>query len=302
MASRTALVDEDEDESPALPGATETIHVTKRPEPKAEELDIKRQTGDFSIYRYYFKSVGPLYAFTFLGLGASYIFLGKLPQIWLRAWTEVGTSHHPAMYFGLFVSSAMACVLAAGLTVSFFTMKVIPKSARYLHWLLLKSVMQAPFSFFTSTDHGTILNRFSQDMSLVDQSLPMAAFTTTFDVWNVFAETALIASGATYLAAVIPFCAAAIWYLQKFYLRTSRQLRFLDLEAKSPLFTHFTETLQGLATIRAFGWQQASHEQNLRLLDFSQKPYYLLYCIQRWLNLVLDLMVAVIAIILVSFA
>jgi ATP-binding cassette subfamily C (CFTR/MRP) protein 1 len=81
---------------------------------------------------------------------------------------------------------------------------------------------------------------------------------------------------------------------------TSRQLRHLDLEAKSPLYTHFTETLSGVVTIRAFGWKPAFLQENLRLLDFSQKPYYLLFCIQRWLGVVMDLFVAGIAILLVS--
>jgi ATP-binding cassette subfamily C (CFTR/MRP) protein 1 len=86
--------------------------------------------------------------------------------------------------------------------------------------------------------------------------------------------------------------------IQKFYLRTSRQIRILDLEAKSPLYSHFIESLSGLVTIRAFGWSDEFVEQNLVLLDNSQKPYYLLFCIQRWLSLVLDLMVSVLAIIL----
>lgn len=86
--------------------------------------------------------------------------------------------------------------------------------------------------------------------------------------------------------------------LQKFYLRTSRQIRLLDLEAKSPLYSHFIETLSGLTTIRAFGWTEKFREQNLVLLDTSQKPYYLLFCIQRWLGLVLDLLVTALAVIL----
>jgi ATP-binding cassette subfamily C (CFTR/MRP) protein 1 len=86
--------------------------------------------------------------------------------------------------------------------------------------------------------------------------------------------------------------------IQKYYLRTSRQVRLLDLEAKSPLYTHFIESLSGLVTIRAFGWSDTFVEQNLDLLDNSQKPYYLLYCIQRWLSLVLDLMVTILAVIL----
>lgn len=72
-------------------------------------------------------------------------------------------------------------------------------------------------------------------------------------------------------------------------------MRFLDLEFKSPLFTHFTETLEGLSTIRAFGWQRQFAEENIKRLDTSQRPYYLLYCIQRWLNLVLLLIVGVMA-------
>jgi ABC-type multidrug transport system fused ATPase/permease subunit len=75
-------------------------------------------------------------------------------------------------------------------------------------------------------------------------------------------------------------------------------MRLLDLEAKSPLYSHFIESLSGLVTIRAFGWGTNFEEQNLALLDKSQKPYYLLFCIQRWLGLVLDLMVTALAIIL----
>lgn len=75
-------------------------------------------------------------------------------------------------------------------------------------------------------------------------------------------------------------------------------MRLLDLEAKSPLFTQFLDLLQGLANVRAFGWQEQFREKYVDLLDASQRPYYLLFCIQRWLGVVLDLMVAVLATIL----
>jgi ABC-type multidrug transport system fused ATPase/permease subunit len=90
--------------------------------------------------------------------------------------------------------------------------------------------------------------------------------------------------------------------VQKFYLRTSRQLRHLDLEAKSPLYTHFTESLAGGVTIRAFGWVSYFIEENSLRLDISQQPCYLMFCIQRWLNLVLDLIVSGIAVVVVALA
>lgn len=104
------------------------------------------------------------------------------------------------------------------------------------------------------------------------------------------------------MAITVPGLVAAVYVLQKIYLRTSRQLRYLDLEARSPLYSHFTETLSGLSTIRAFGWQEAETARNIKYLDASQRPFYLLFCIQRWLTLVLDLMVAGLAVIVIALA
>lgn len=121
-------------------------------------------------------------------------------------------------------------------------------------------------------------------------------------VLRAIAETAIIASGARYVGAVIPLCFIILYFLQKYYLRTSRQMRFLDLEAKSPLYTQFTETLAGLSTIRAFGWAPAVLRENHVRLNTSQKPFYMMFCIQRWLQVVLDLFVAGLALVLVAFA
>lgn len=62
------------------------------------------------------------------------------------------------------------------------------------------------------------------------------------------------------------------------------------------------ETLAGLTTIRAFAWSPAYTRANRALLDASQKPYYLLLCIQRWLVFVLDVVVAALALVLVGMA
>lgn len=104
------------------------------------------------------------------------------------------------------------------------------------------------------------------------------------------------------MALTCPALLICVYFLQKYYLRTSRQMRFLDLEFKSPLYTHFTEAIEGLSTIRAFGWERHFLQENIERLDNSQRPYYLLYCIQRWFNLVLLLMVGVLAVVVVALA
>jgi ABC-type multidrug transport system fused ATPase/permease subunit len=103
-----------------------------------------------------------------------------------------------------------------------------------------------------------------------------------------------------YAAISFPFVLLTVYLIQKVYLRTSRQLRFLDLEAKAPLYSHFTDTLSGLVTLRAFGWQHSLQEKHYELLDLSQRPFYFLYAVQRWLTLTLDLVVAGIAVLLIT--
>lgn len=116
----------------------------------------------------------------------------------------------------------------------------------------------------------------------------------------VISQIIVIAIGGEYIGAAIPACLLAVYLVQKFYLRTSIRLRLLDLEAKSPLYTHFIETIEGLSTIRAFGWQESFRKVDMDLLDKSQKPFYLLPCIQLWLNFVLDMLVAGLAVLLVA--
>ena len=105
---------------------------------------------------------------------------------------------------------------------------------------------------------------------------------------------------AKYLAVTIPFILITIYFTQSLYLRTSRQMRLLDIEAKAPLYTHFIELVSGAATIRAFRWHASFQSSALKLLNFSQRPVYFLYCIQKCLGFVLDFLVAVLAVILVA--
>jgi len=185
------------------------------------------------------------------------------------------------------------------LCILLFT-RMVPHSAGHLHKKLLGSVSHAPLSFFASTDTGQIINRFSQDLSVVDMELPIAGLILVFNLFTAIIQAAVICVSAKYFAIALPFVTFVVYLLQKFYLRTSRQIRLMELEAKAPLYSNFLETLGGLVTIRAFGWTEEMDKRNKVLLDTSQRPFYLLLCIQRWLALVIDLTVAGMAVILVA--
>ncbi len=185
------------------------------------------------------------------------------------------------------------------LTATLF-LTLIPRSAKFFHGQLLDTVDNAPLYFFTSTDVGEIVNRFSQDLGVIDMELPLAGLIFANNSCTAVIQAIMVCISTSYFAIVLPFVLFAMYILQKFYLRTSRQIRLMDLEAKAPLYSNFLETLSGLVTIRAFGWTKEMEDRNMALLDISQRPFYLLFCIQRWLTLVVDLMVAALAVILVA--
>ncbi|XHG07806.1 hypothetical protein AWENTII_010938 [Aspergillus wentii] len=266
-----------------------------------EDLDRSRQMGDLSVYSYYAQTAGPVIITSFLVAHAVLAFAENFPQVWLSMWTKAGGRHLP-LYLSVYVALALAASALTIICIWLVFLKLMPKSAISLHWRLLDAVIQAPLSFFASTDSGVTLNRFSQDMTLVDLALPIALMSTSEAFFSCLATVGLIATGSAFMAVTIPFTLVTLYLLQKIYLKTSRQLRFLDLESRSPLYSHFTEILEGLPTIRAFGWQAASTKVLIRYLDQSQKPYYMLLCAQRWLNLVLDIVVMALATIVVALA
>ncbi|GLA28949.1 hypothetical protein AnigIFM63326_006542 [Aspergillus niger] len=216
-------------------------------------VDLLRKTGDVAVYGYYVNAVGHRNALLMTACTATYSFC---------------------------------------LTFSQFTqLKVAIRSGMVLHSQLLERVLRAPLSYFAETHIGVTLNRFSQDIALIDKQLPSALANLS---------TPLIVYVQPVMLVTIPPCYILVYLIQKVYLRTSRQLRFLDLDSRSRLYTNFLDTTRGVTTIRAFGWQDKFATENIQALDTSQKPYYLLLCLQCWLKVVLDCIMAIIAIGLIT--
>lgn len=269
------------------------------PAPKTKDDPTNRQVADWDLYKFYLSSVPTRYILIFVLLGSGYIVVGRMPAVWIRFWTEHGTDNDTAAYFSVYAALCVITVILSAASPWWFMNILIPQSAIHLHQQLLDSYLRAPLWFVSSIDNGVILNRFSQDMTLVDQQMPMAFFETTLNVTVFIVTAAIIASGAPYVAVFMPVTAVLLYVFQRFYIRTSQQMRHLELESKSPLYAHFTETLNGVVTIRAFGWQDKFLKDNLDLLDLSQKPYYYLFCIQKWLNLCMGLYVTGVSVLLV---
>ncbi|KAF1980408.1 P-loop containing nucleoside triphosphate hydrolase protein, partial [Bimuria novae-zelandiae CBS 107.79] len=288
-----------------LTSADQKAMVTAEAE-EAEVIDTARQTGDWALYKHYITSVGwwrmGLLAGSHL-VGAA---LDNFPTVWLKQWSSVAQDPNApdrtAFYLGIYGATALLGIICILFGIWFIYMILIPAAGRNMHDSLLHTVIHAQQSFHDTTPTGTTLNRFTQDMQHIDRDVPSATLRCMHATADCLAAFVLLSISASYTAAFIPLLLVALYYLQKFYLRTSRQLRLLEIEARAPLFTVFQEAVDGLDTIVSTGWGNQWREKLFTILDASQRPYYLLFCIQRWLIIVLGFVVAAMATILVTFA
>lgn len=288
---------ESQDHLPSLPPTKEAVV-----EDPDSEFEANKRTGDLSIYAFYARSVGWIPLIIFVVAISAYVFCISFPQIWLGWWAEFNArepNENLGYWLGIYAVLGVAGLISLIVSCWQIIITMVPQSGENFHWRLLKTVLSAPMSFFATTDTGITLNRFSQDLQLIDMDLPISALNFFAAFVLCLAQLILIGVSSVYAAVSFPFWFVALYFIQKYYLRTSRQMRFLDIEAKAPLYCQFTEMMAGLTTVRAFGWQNALEKRNRYLLDQSQKPFYLLFAIQRWLQLVLDLLVAAVAVMLI---
>ncbi|KAI0117845.1 putative ABC transporter [Nemania sp. FL0031] len=258
------------------------------------QADLARHTGDLSLYNYYYSFIGWVNMFLLVTTTSVYAFFITIPQYWLQLWTEAGGKNTGFYTTGYLFLSFMSW-LSTSLQVWSLGIRLAPQSGSRLHQHLLNIVMSAPLSYFSQTDNGSILNRFSQDILLIDTQLPSALQTVVVQVFKLLMQVVVLCMAQKWLALFLPACGFVVYAVQKVYLRTSRQLRFLELQSRAQVFSSFLESIEGLETIRSFGWTEAAIQDNIQCVDNSQRSEFVLLCLQRWLNIVLDLLTAAIA-------
>ncbi|KAL0782331.1 hypothetical protein CaCOL14_000237 [Colletotrichum acutatum] len=267
-----------------------------------DQADSARQLGDWGMYSFYARAAGWFSLSTFAGAMIVFAFCDSFPDIWLKWWAESNEkkpNQDLGKWLGVYAALGVGSVASVLFGMWQLFIVIINKSGVYFHGVLLDTTSRAPISFHSSVDSGITVNRFSQDLQLIDMELPAAALGLAVGVAFGAARFIVMSVSSRYMAAILPFLIPAFYAIQHFYLRTSRQMRLLDIEHKAPLYSQLIETLEGLATIRAFRWEDGFEKVNFHRLDDSQRPKYLLACLQSWLTFSVDMVIAVIAVVLI---
>ncbi|KAK4248096.1 P-loop containing nucleoside triphosphate hydrolase protein [Corynascus novoguineensis] len=263
------------------------------------EADLARRTGDLGLYCYYFRFIGVANLALLAGCAASYSLFITIPQHWLMLWTKANGQNQLFYVCGFMLLSLISWASTSALMWS-SQVRIAPYSGLALHEHLLAIVTDAPLSFFSSTGIGSILNRFTEDVQMVDKQLPSALQNLAVQTFKLLVQGILLCMAEKWLVLLFPACASMVCIIAKIYFVNSRQLQFLELESRAAVMSNFLESAsgqaEGLETIRAFGWHRAAEDQNVKRLETSQRTRYLLICLQRWLNLVLDIIAAAVAI------
>jgi ATP-binding cassette subfamily C (CFTR/MRP) protein 1 len=201
-------------------------------------------------------------------------------SVWLTKWSNEKTNPDGTfpkdkrnMYLGVY--GALGLALGLNVMIGAIVMSLaMLKAAAYLHNLMLSHVLKSPMSFFDTTPLGRIINRFSKDVDVVDNTLPMNMRSWIQCLFTVMSTIVIISiSTPWFLAAILPL--SIVYYLiTKFYVATSRQLKRLESVSRSPIYSHFNETLTGCTTIRAYAVQDRFILESENKVDFNQKCFF----------------------------
>ncbi|XP_063262505.1 ATP-binding cassette sub-family C member 2 [Prinia subflava] len=249
----------------------------------------------FSMYLRYLRAVGLCFSFWIAtGYVGQYVaYVGS--NLWLSDWTDDSKRYqnqtYPTELRDLRIGVFGALGIAQGLFLLFATTlsaRGCMRASRLMHQQLLSNILRAPMSFFDTTPTGRIVNRFAKDIFTVDETIPMS-FRSWLSCFMAIISTLVVICLATpFFAVVIVPLSIFYCFVLCFYVSTSRQLRRLDSVTRSPIYSHFGETVSGLSVIRAYGHQERFLKQNEITMDINQKSVYSWIISNRWLAIRLE--------------
>ncbi|XP_028651533.1 canalicular multispecific organic anion transporter 1 [Erpetoichthys calabaricus] len=272
--------------------ATQTVQKGQR---LIEKEAMETGRVKLSVYLKYLQAIGWGYSILvcLAYLIQNVAFIGQ--NLWLSDWTGDSLKYYNETYPASQRDMRLGVFGALGIIQGLFVFvgtALIARGAilasRTLHNKLLGNVLRSPMLFFDTTPTGRIVNRFAKDIFTIDEAIPLSFRSWVMCFLGVLGTLLVICFATPLFTAVIVPLALFYFFVQRFYVATSRQLRRLDSVSRSPIYSHFGETVSGLSVIRAYGHQQRFLQHNEKATDDNLKSVYPWIVSNRWLAIRLE--------------
>ncbi|KAG1326252.1 ABC transporter C family member 14 [Cocos nucifera] len=225
-------------------------------------------------------------------LAVSSVWQGSLmaSDYWLAYETseENAAAFQPSLFIQVYATIAAVSVILVAAR-SFLVSYLGLKTAQIFFKQILNSILHAPMSFFDTTPSGRILTRASSDQTNIDLFLPFFVGLTVSMYITVFSIIIITCQVAwPTVIAIVPLGWLNIWY-RGYYIATSRELTRLESITKAPVIHHFSETIQGVMTIRCFRKVERFSQENLNRVNSSLRMDFHNNGSNEWLGFRLEL-------------
>ncbi|KAH9503693.1 Multidrug resistance-associated protein 1, partial [Bulinus truncatus] len=254
-----------------------------------------------SVYKNYVRSLGYFFVLLLFAIYMAFIATFMWSSVFLSQWTDdihlSNFTDYPRnsterrerndfyiAIYGIFGVFQILFLLAFSTILSFRSVH----ASRKLHSSILESVLHAPMHFFDTTPVGRIMNRFSKDMDDVDEAIPWTVYMWIDCLFQVLAVLIIISYSTPFFLVFLLPVGAVYFFVQRYFVATSRQLKRLGAKTTSPIFNHFSETLAGACTVRAFGAEQRFIQESDSKVDLNQTCKFITYSCNRWLGFRLE--------------
>ncbi|KAG0227715.1 hypothetical protein BGW41_003704 [Actinomortierella wolfii] len=223
-------------------------------------------------------------------------------NLWLKYWInrasedkEAGKPGNSVGFYLIVYALMVAVFLVLNVAINYVAqVLVFLRAAIVIHEKLLRRVLRLPMSFFDTTPLGRIINRFSTDTGAIDKDLPLEANEFFGFVTEIIGTILVVAySTPVFLLAVPPAFLTYVW-IQHYFIMTSGTLKKHYQVSRSPVYSHFSETLLGVSTIRVMtGAKERFIAISEARTDYMTHKYIVYLSCNRWLQFRLEMLGAV---------
>eukprot|EP00475_Leptophrys_vorax_P018991 TRINITY_DN25961_c0_g2_i3.p1 TRINITY_DN25961_c0_g2~~TRINITY_DN25961_c0_g2_i3.p1 ORF type:complete len:1046 (+),score=330.85 TRINITY_DN25961_c0_g2_i3:240-3140(+) len=255
-----------------------------------EKEDRLEGAVGFGMYKNLLKAINsPFFIIVFLVIAISCQLSVVGSDYFLSRWSNESPADQPDSYNYIIYASLGAAALVTSMTRAQMFFRMMLRASVRLHNGMFKGVLYSPMRFFESNPVGRILNRFTKDQSAVDEFLPLS-------LWDVVQLGILLVSIIIVVGLTNPFALSSLlviipvfYFVRRRYIASSREIKRLDGVTKSPVLAFFSSTLDGIATVRAYGMEEQFMKNFIKKIDRNNRAWFSYLYLNRWIGFRLDM-------------